>query len=134
EIDDVLSGVKMSKSRPESAIFITDSDEVIRSKVFNAYCPPRQVEFNPVVELAKYIIFYEEPKEVVIERPERYGGPISISRYKELEELYLNGSLHPADLKSFVVKHLINIIRPIREKILNESKELVEVLSKHISR
>jgi tyrosyl-tRNA synthetase len=134
EIDDVLSGVKMSKSRPESAIFITDSDEVIRSKVFNAYCPPRQVEFNPVVELAKYIIFYEEPKEVVIERPERYGGPISISRYKELEELYLNGSLHPADLKSFVVKHLIDIIRPIREKVLNESKELVEVLSKHISR
>ncbi len=134
ELDDALSDAKMSKSRPESAIFITDPDEVVKSKVMNAYCPPRQVEFNPVLEIAKYLIFYEEPREFVIERPARYGGPISVTTFGELEKLYMSGSLHPLDLKSAVAKYLIDLIKPIRHNVLKESEDVVNKIAPYISR
>lgn len=134
ELDEVLSDTKMSKSRPESAIFVTDTDESIRSKIMNAYCPPRQTEFNPVMEIAKYIIFYEEPKRLVIERPSKYGGPLEVTTYKELEDIYLSGSLHPLDLKSAVARHVIDFIKPIRENVLKESRDTISKISSYISR
>ncbi len=134
EVDDVLSEVKMSKSRPESAIFITDSDDEIRKKIMNAYCPPKQVDLNPVMELAKYIIFYDEPKKVVIERPQRFGGPLEIYTYRELEDLYISGKLHPLDLKATVADHIVDIVRPIREGVIKESGELLAGLMSHVSR
>jgi len=134
EVDEILSEYKMSKSNPESAIFITDSDEDIRSKVLKAYCPPKQVEFNPVMELARYVIFYEEPRRVVIERPQKYGGTLEVTSYNELKEYYVTGNLHPLDLKTAVATYLIDLIRPIREKLLRESKDIIEKISKLVSR
>lgn len=134
EVDDVLSEIKMSKSRPESAIFITDSDEEIRRKIMNAYCPPKQVDLNPVMELAKYIIFYDEPKKVVIERPQKFGGPLEVYTYRELEDLYVSGRLHPLDLKAAVANYIVDIVRPIREGVIRESGELLTELIPYISR
>lgn len=134
ELDEALSDAKMSKSRPESAIFITDPDEAIRNKVMNAFCPPKQTEFNPILEIAKYIMFYEEPKEFIIERPSKYGGPLEVTTYRELEAIYASGSLHPLDLKSTVAKYLIDFIRPIRENVLKDSEDLISKISSYISR
>ncbi|MCS7108594.1 MAG: tyrosine--tRNA ligase [Sulfolobales archaeon] len=134
ELDETLSDAKMSKSRPESAIFITDPDEAIRNKVMNAFCPPKQTEFNPILEIAKYIMFYEEPKEFIIERPSKYGGPLEVTTYRELEAIYVSGSLHPLDLKSTVAKYLIDFIRPIRENVLKDSEDLISKISSYISR
>ncbi len=131
ELDEVLSDSKMSKSRPESAIFITDSDEAIRSKIMNAYCPLRQVDFNPILEIAKYIIFYEEPRDFIIERKAKYGGPLEITTYKELEELYVAGSLHPLDLKSAVAKYVVDMIRPIRDNVFREYGDMVSKITSH---
>ena len=36
--------LKMSKSIPESSIIIHDEPEMIRSKVRNAYCPPKKAK------------------------------------------------------------------------------------------
>ena len=55
--EESIMDVKMSKSKPRGAIFIHDSEEEIYSKVRSALCPPRATELNPVLELAKYIIF-----------------------------------------------------------------------------
>ncbi|MCC6015532.1 MAG: tyrosine--tRNA ligase [Desulfurococcaceae archaeon] len=117
EIDDIAMEVKMSKSKPEDAILITDSDEEIRKKIKQALCPPRDVLDNPVMLIAKYIIFAEEPKRFVIEREAKYGGTIEVYTYRELEELYVNGKLHPLDLKNAVAEELIKIIKPIRDTI-----------------
>ena len=48
---------KMSKSIAESAIFIHDSKEQIESKINSAFCQPKDVEGNPILEIWKYIIF-----------------------------------------------------------------------------
>jgi tyrosyl-tRNA synthetase len=56
----------MSKSKPESAIFIHDSPDEIERKLKKAYCPPKEVELNPILELARYILFRGEEKELVV--------------------------------------------------------------------
>src|SRR3989344_4346728 len=46
--------LKMSKSKPESAIFMNDSREEIFSKFNKAYCPEGIEQDNPILEYAKY--------------------------------------------------------------------------------
>lgn len=47
----------MSKSDPDSAIFMDDPEVEVNRKVKKAYCPPNELEGNPCVEYVKHIIF-----------------------------------------------------------------------------
>ncbi|MCS7109221.1 MAG: tyrosine--tRNA ligase, partial [Candidatus Micrarchaeota archaeon] len=67
---EVLSAIKMSKSKPNTAIFIYDEPDEIRQKISKAFCPEKEVENNPIIEIAKYIIFREK-SEITINRPEK---------------------------------------------------------------
>ena len=68
---------KMSKSDPNSGIFIHNSDKEIKRKIGKAWCEEAAIQNNPVLEIAKTIIFHEF-KEINIERPEKFGGNISV--------------------------------------------------------
>jgi tyrosyl-tRNA synthetase len=48
---------KMSKSDPDSAIFMEDSAEDVKRKIKKAFCPPEVVEKNPIMDYTKHIIF-----------------------------------------------------------------------------
>lgn len=49
---------KMSKSDPDSAIFMEDeADEVYRKISKKAFCKPGDIETNPILDYAKHIIF-----------------------------------------------------------------------------
>ena len=127
---------KMSKSIPETSIFVHDDEETIRRKIRRAYCPPKTAEGNPILEYAKYIIFRKLDR-LHIERPSKYGGPIDYYSYEELEKDYLEGRLHPADLKQGVADALNQLIKPIREHFEKDkrAKELYEfVKSQEITR
>jgi len=112
---------KMSKSKPETAIFIHDSEEEIRRKIKNAFCPPKEVKENPVLEIARYIIFRKFDS-MVIKREEKFGGNLEVQSYQELENLYKNGKIHPLDLKNTVAEYLNLIIEPIREHFEKNEK------------
>ena len=105
---------KMSKSKPETSIFVHDSSEVIMKKVNSAYCPPKVLEGNALIEYSRYIVFRKR-RSLVIERPEKYGGNVEFASAAELESAYSVGTLHPADLKKGVGEALDSIISPIRE-------------------
>ena len=110
--------IKMSKSKPESAIFIHDPPKEIERKIGKAYCPPKEIELNPIMELAKYILFRGEEKEfelINIKTHERriYGT------YQELERGYVSGEIHPVDLKSSVSSELIKLLEPARKYFLD---------------
>lgn len=47
---------KMSKSDPDSAIFMEDTVDDVKRKVKKAYCPPEVVEKNPIIDYAKHLI------------------------------------------------------------------------------
>ncbi|MGD0478074.1 MAG: tyrosine--tRNA ligase [Nitrososphaerales archaeon] len=105
---------KMSKSIPETSIFVHDTREQIMAKVNSAYCPAKVVEGNALIEYSRYIIF-RKMKSLKVERPEKYGGNAEFFSYAELEDAFKKGSLHPADLKKGVGESLDRIIAPIRD-------------------
>ncbi len=122
--------MKMSKSRPDSAIYMTDTEEEIKKKMNKAYCPERVVEENPVLEYCKYIIF-EKFDSLTIERPAKFGGNVTFKSYVDLEQAYVTGQLHPADLKTAVSKAVNELLIPVRayfekNKEAKKLKELVE--------
>ncbi|MBU2522750.1 MAG: tyrosine--tRNA ligase [Nanoarchaeota archaeon] len=107
-------GEKMSKSLPGSGISVTDSYDEIKKTINGAYCPEKFVQDNPVLQIAKLIIF-PRIKTFEIKRPDKFGGNISIATYEELERIYSESKLHPLDLKNAVTGYLEEIIVPIRE-------------------
>ena len=110
---------KMSKSKPETSIFVHDSADVIMDKVNSAYCPPKVLEGNALIEYSRYIIFRKR-ESLRVERPEKYGGNVEFFSAGELEKAYSSGVLHPADLKKGVGEALNEIISPIREHFVKD--------------
>jgi len=113
--------MKMSKSNPDSAIFMDDSEEEIRRKIKKAYCPEGIVKENPILDYCKYIIF-EKVKELTIERPDKFGGDLTFTSYQELEETFTKKELHPVDLKNTVAEQLIELVKPVKEHFLKNKK------------
>lgn len=111
---DAAIAKKMSKSNPDSAIFMTDSTEEINRKFKKAYCPAQEIADNPVLEYCRYIVF-ELIDEFLIERPEKFGGNVSFSNYDDLEDAFVKGDLHPMDLKSATAKYIDSFLEPVRK-------------------
>ncbi|MEM5797704.1 MAG: tyrosine--tRNA ligase [Candidatus Aenigmatarchaeota archaeon] len=111
---DIEISSKMSKSKPQTAIFVHDSPEELKKKINSAFCPEKVVEGNPVLEYSKYLIF-KKFKSMKIERDKKFGGDIELYSYQELENTFREGKLHPVDLKNAVVVYLNRMIEPIRE-------------------
>ncbi|MEM2137449.1 MAG: tyrosine--tRNA ligase [Candidatus Methanomethylicia archaeon] len=110
-----MAKVKMSKSKPESMISIHDSPAEVENKIKKAYCPEKQIENNPVLEICKYIIFPEiREGGFLIKRSSKFGGDLLIRSYEELEKAYLGG-LHPLDLKNATASYLNKILEPVRK-------------------
>ncbi|MDH7595343.1 MAG: tyrosine--tRNA ligase [Candidatus Bathyarchaeia archaeon] len=124
---------KMSKSMPENCIFVHDSPEQIRSKVKNAYCPPKQTESNPVLELAKLAIFTHQ-NNLTIERPAKYGRNQTFKNFAELEKAFREGKVHPLDLKNGVAEALITILEPVRKHFQKKPDMLEKMLQIEITR
>ena len=107
-------GEKMSKSLVGSGISITDSHEEIKKTIEKAYCPGKEIKDNPILQIAKLILFPKFEK-LEIKRPEKFGGNTSFENYEKLEKDYFSGKLHPLDLKNTVTEYLERIIAPIRK-------------------
>ncbi len=108
---DPIAG-KMSKSNPEASITIHDSEDDIRRKIKKAFCPMDDPE-NPIMEIAKYLIFpYHDS--MIVDRPEKWGGPLKYLSYDALVKAY-GEELHPQDLKKAVAGYVIGLLKPIRE-------------------
>ena len=123
---------KMSKSKPDSGILIHDSEADIIRKVNGAFCPKpgeydnsqvsandtdseegkEVLSGNPVLEIARLLLF-NSGNPMIIKRPEKYGGNLTINSYEELESAYNNG-LHPMDLKAAVGKGIADLLAPSR--------------------
>ncbi len=122
--------LKMSKSKPDTAIFMTDSVDDVNRKIKKAYCPEKKTDDNPILEYCQYIIF-ERISPFTIERPEKYGGNASYKTYAQLEKAFAAGEVHPSDLKTSVAKYINQLLQPTRDyfeknKEAKKLKELVE--------
>ena len=118
---------KMSKSDPNSGIFIHNTDDEIRRKINKAWCEEGNIQNNPLLAIAESIIFTKF-NELHIERPEKFGGNITYTSFVDLKEDFTKKSLHPGDLKRAIGDSLVNIISPIRDN-LHMSDNLISAIN-----
>ncbi len=118
---------KMSKSNPNSAIFMTDSEKEIINKFKRAYCPEGTSKNNPVLEYYKYILF-EKYDKILIERPEKFGGNLEVDSYEQLEKKFIEKEIHPLDVKNTCAKYINELLVPVRAhfKRNEKAKNLLE--------
>jgi tyrosyl-tRNA synthetase len=113
-----LDGDKMSSSK-RNYIAVDEPEESLEQKLMSAFCPPKIAEGNPILQIYKHTIFPspEQSDDVTIERSEKYGGNVRYESYENLELDYVQGTLHPSDLKTNAVKSLNEVLEPIRTRL-----------------
>ncbi|WP_455367742.1 tyrosine--tRNA ligase [[Eubacterium] cellulosolvens] len=124
-------GAKMSKSRNENCIYIHDPPEDIKKKIGRAYCPPKDADANPIIDIIEYVIFPIK-KEFKLQRADKFGGDMDYTAVSELKRAYSKGLIHPLDLKKSTVENLNPILEGTRRYFINSSKarELLEKVKK----
>ncbi|EET00185.1 Tyrosyl-tRNA synthetase [Giardia duodenalis ATCC 50581] len=131
---------KMSKSVPDSAIYMDDSFEEIQRKIMNASCPePGEEGGNPILEYYKYIVFGAIEQEMIptecslfVILPYGYtDDTVECSRfgkYEELEAAYMERRITQHVLKSSLVHYVDSLIAPVRAHF-ESTPELSRLLS-----
>ncbi|KAG8342728.1 putative tRNA synthetases class I (W and Y) [Trypanosoma vivax] len=114
---------KMSKSDPDSAIFMEDTAEDVARKVRAAYCPravqkvvevtedgaPTENEDkNPVLDYFNCIVFSHPGATVEV-------GGTQYRTYEELERSFVDGVISDEALKEGLIVVLNNLLEPVRQ-------------------
>ena len=127
----LVQGVeKMSKSIPDSAIFMEDSAKEVDRKIKKAYCPEKNVEDNPIFDYIKYLIFPKFGK-FELKREEKFGGDKTYKTYEEMCDDYMKGNLFPGDVKPNVARLINEMIEPVRKHFENdpEAKKILQLVN-----
>jgi tyrosyl-tRNA synthetase len=121
---------KMSKSDPDSAIFMEDSVEDVKRKIKRAFCPA-EVAGNPCLNWIEHIVFGRLPS-WKIKRTVDNGGDITYANFAELAADYAAGKLHPGDVKANLTETLNEMLAPVRAHFASgEPKRLLEQVMKY---
>jgi tyrosyl-tRNA synthetase len=117
---------KMSSSKPETMIFLHDSEENIRKRLGKAFCP-KEKEGNPIYQICEFHIFPGLGK-LVIKRDEKYGGDLVFNSFDEFDEQF--EKIHPQDLKNGVADAIVKMLAPVREYFEKNPKYLTPLKKK----
>ena len=132
----MLSGLKegqekMSKSDPDSAIFMEDSVEDVNRKIKKSYCPPEVVEKNPILDYARNIVIAFYGSVTVNINKDGVTEAVCYSDANILDADYRSGRIHPSDLKPAIAEAINRIIEPVRKHFASgEAKKLLEKVKK----
>eukprot|EP01121_Diplochlamys_sp_Union-15-3_P008940 TRINITY_DN2406_c0_g1_i5.p1 TRINITY_DN2406_c0_g1~~TRINITY_DN2406_c0_g1_i5.p1 ORF type:complete len:423 (-),score=46.28 TRINITY_DN2406_c0_g1_i5:90-1358(-) len=108
---------KMSKSNPESCLYIDDSPEEVKKKIDNAYCQEGE-EKNGLLEILKFLIFSNHENLNGTPIPinfETKNGLLTFNTYKDFEDLWRKKEISVTELKQNVTILVNKLIQPIRE-------------------
>lgn len=103
-----------------------DTEADIKRKIKKSYCPEKSLKENPVIEYFQYFImnYYNEWTMV---RSDQNGGNKHYKTMDEIKADFVNGELHPVDLKQNFMNGLNRILEPVRKHFENnlEAKRLL---------
>lgn len=119
----LTQGGKMSASDPNSKIDVLEEPKQVKKKINSAYCAPGVVDDNGLLSFIEYVVapiqelkygpdYFNFP----IERPEKFGGPITYTSFSQLKEDFKEQKLAPPDLKTGVSDVINKLLAPIREE------------------
>lgn len=123
---------KMSKSDPDSAIFMEDTAVDVKRKIKGAFCKPGVVEENPCLDFARYFVF-EIFGQFHLERTPENGGDVTYTNWQTLTEDYAAGKIWPEDLKNAIVKGMNSLLEPVRKHFQenSEAKSLLALIKRY---
>jgi tyrosyl-tRNA synthetase len=104
---------KMSKSDPTTGIPIPSDRATIAERIGAAFCPAKEVDGNPIVEVVRYIAFPWEGR-LEVPRSPKHGGPVTFETVDAFLEAFRAGAVHPLDAKAAVVELLDRRLEPAR--------------------
>lgn len=114
---------KMSSSDANSKIDLIDTSKQIKKKINKSFLEPTNVDC-PLITFIQHVIFpILELKEIpsfVINRDERWGGPMSFTTFDELVDNFTKDVLCPSDVKLGVCDFLTNLLEPVRNHFETE--------------
>lgn len=135
---------KMSKSDPDSGIMIHDSADDLKRKLKKAHCPQGELEGNPVIALLRDVVFPTNQRRAertgepmgpfVIDRPEKFGGPMEFKDFDEVAAAFSEGGLHPMDLKNGVAAALADLLKPVEEYFATNPEPLERMRAIKVTR
>mmetsp|Transcript_45669 Transcript_45669/g.73428 ORF Transcript_45669/g.73428 Transcript_45669/m.73428 type:complete len:377 (+) Transcript_45669:78-1208(+) len=114
--------VKMSKSDPNSAIFMEDDASAVKKKIRQAYCPPGETKENPILDYCKHIIFNRNGKMTIKVGAKEESTMKEYLSYEDMEQDYVAGTIHPGDLKAAVTAALNEMLEPVRKHFAENAK------------
>ncbi len=116
---------KMSKSDPNGAILLHDSEKKLAKKMRKAYLDPENPA-SPVYELLEQIILPEFGKVTVTPKPE-FGEPTVWHDIESFKNAISDGTLHPFDAKMGVAAGISKGLRAVNEYFEENSETLDRV-------
>jgi len=122
-----LVGEKMSSSIENTKIDLMEDEKVVCKKINKADCVSGNPD-NGIMALLEYLTFVikkDKNEKFIIERPEKYGGNLEYSNYEEVKKDFIDGKLHPLDLKNGVSSEINKLLSNFRNS--EELKKLHEI-------
>lgn len=132
---------KMSKSDPDSAIFMEDAAEDVVRKIAGAYCPaaPEDMESseatssegmslveddlkNPCLDYIQYVLFSQEDYVFKVA-----GSDKVYENFEDLKRAFLDGHISEEDLKQSLTDEVNALLEPVRRHFTEDehAKELL---------
>ena len=142
---------KMSKSDPDSAVFMEDTAEDVERKIMNAYCPAKEEAVaeaepytgcddagkesmhlkvdslkNPCLDYIQNIIF--SPPDATFT-----AGTKTFTDFASVREEFVTGKLTEEDLKRGLIQALNELLEPVRSHFTNDerAKELLSLVRQY---
>jgi len=105
---------------------VHDEPEQIADKLRRAYCPPKVVDGNPILQYYRLLIFPVFNGSCNRE-DQKYGGELEFPAYSETRRGVSRGEIHPQDLKGNMARLLAERLRPVREYFQKNPTPLEEM-------
>ncbi|KAH3682943.1 hypothetical protein WICPIJ_006097 [Wickerhamomyces pijperi] len=124
----LTQGGKMSASDPNSKIDVLEEPKQVKKKVNTAFCAPGVIDDNGLLSFIEYVIVpiheLKHGTEVgfsfPIDRPEKFGGPITYTSFEQIVGDFKEEKLSPPDLKTGVADYINTLLEPIRADYEND--------------
>mmetsp|Transcript_1464 Transcript_1464/g.1749 ORF Transcript_1464/g.1749 Transcript_1464/m.1749 type:complete len:755 (+) Transcript_1464:133-2397(+) len=136
---------KMSKSDPDSAVFMEDSEEDIRRKIMGAYCPSKAEASTEKVDKGEYVMHLveDELKNPCLDYIQYIcmseEGSVFAANGKEYDDFnilrkdFIAGKISELDIKEGLIHSLNERIAPVRKHFAEnqEAKRVFELVQQY---
>lgn len=140
---------KMSKSDPDSAVFMEDAPEDVERKIMNAYCPTqaeeKNVDANAVQDAGKESMHLIQDdiknpcldyiENIIFSPPDATftAAGITYSDFATVRTKFLNGEIPEEALKKGLIDALNTLLEPVRTHFTTDenAKNLLELVQKY---